>query len=71
VEMRPAGRIFSSCIRISLYQGFVGVHERKCALFHACDAVSATVLRRDRMFRSVVSRRGAERQSRGAFGRAR
>ena len=41
-----------------------------CALFHACETVSAAVLRRTRMFRSEISRRGAERQSRGAFGRA-
>ena len=39
-------------------------------LFHAREAVSAAVLRRTRMFRSEISRRGAERQSRGAFGRA-
>ena len=30
----------------SLWSGFARVHERTCALFHACEAVSAAVLRR-------------------------
>ena len=29
VEMRPIGRIFSSCNPIGLYQGYYRVHERK------------------------------------------
>ena len=29
VEMRPIGRIFSSCNPIGLYQGYYRVHEKK------------------------------------------
>ena len=29
VAMRPTGRIVFSCIRIGLYQGYYGVHEKK------------------------------------------
>ena len=40
--MRPHGRIFSSCIRISLYQGFDRVHQEKMRSLHARETVSAT-----------------------------
>ena len=32
-----------------------------CALFHACEAVFAAVLRRMKMFRTIISRGDAER----------
>ena len=41
-----------------------------CALFHVCEAVSEAVLRRMRMFRTIISRGGAERRRFGMFGRA-
>jgi len=68
--MRPAGRIVFSCFWKACGRAAREYMNEICALFHVREAVSAAVLRRKRMFRTMISRGDAMKWSCGAFGRA-